>query len=347
MASTDPQSDRFRKDLGEIVDLHPETEKVNTRLAWTLSLSLLILAFIFFQIDYTDFKPSGMFDEPAQMMGDEGTNSPDPNANPSPARYCGDGNCNEGEDGITCPGDCGTNGAYGGDGDGDGDDEPPLEDTPPPFITSIPLPIPEIPETIESMCEFSEYDTCDGSCPDGEDCVPDEYIGCYCDILCSNMDPENCVEGWCVRGEKCRLNEDGDQCECVTVNCEDEDPEDCARASCPRDRPCIQTEDGSGCECGTLCDETCMTCDGDCEYDYVCALVDIFGEPNDPTICSVTEQDGDPQLPVLQKACRCIEHCESQFPPMCTGACPDGGMCMSMPGKDMDECKCVDPEIIV
>jgi len=38
-----------------------KTKSVRTQLAWILSLSLLILTFIFFQIDYTRFVPAGRF----------------------------------------------------------------------------------------------------------------------------------------------------------------------------------------------------------------------------------------------------------------------------------------------
>ena len=118
MASTDPQSDRFKKDLGEIVDLKPETKKVNTRLTWTLSLSLLILAFVFFQIDYTDFKPSGMFDEPIGLLTDQ-ESAGDAYRNPAygnPA--CGNGiievgeECDDGKQCETHRVDCTYNPSY-------------------------------------------------------------------------------------------------------------------------------------------------------------------------------------------------------------------------------------------
>jgi hypothetical protein len=38
-----------------------ERKRMHTRLRWILSLSLLILTFIFFQIDYTRFVPVGRF----------------------------------------------------------------------------------------------------------------------------------------------------------------------------------------------------------------------------------------------------------------------------------------------
>ena len=109
MASTDPQTEEFKKDWAEIVDIKPETKKVNTRLGWILSLSLLILTFTFFQIDYKDFQPRGMFKgAPSGMMygqedpstsviaGDVNGVSPSPNPSPNPP--CGNGLIDSGEE---------------------------------------------------------------------------------------------------------------------------------------------------------------------------------------------------------------------------------------------------------
>jgi len=67
MDSSDDSTRQFKKEWGDFFQLETDTKKVHSRLGWIIGLSLLILTFIFFHIDYTIFMPAGRFAGP-QMM---------------------------------------------------------------------------------------------------------------------------------------------------------------------------------------------------------------------------------------------------------------------------------------
>jgi len=66
--SEDPSTEQLKKGWGDYFELHADTRKVHSRLGWIISLSLLILTFIFFRIDYTDFAPKGMYTGPSTTI---------------------------------------------------------------------------------------------------------------------------------------------------------------------------------------------------------------------------------------------------------------------------------------
>jgi hypothetical protein len=68
MDSSDDSTRQFKKEWGDFFQLETDTKKVHSRLGWIIGLSLLILTFIFFRIDYTTFMPAGRFAGPQMMQ---------------------------------------------------------------------------------------------------------------------------------------------------------------------------------------------------------------------------------------------------------------------------------------
>lgn len=79
MDASDPRTEEFKKDWGDYIELHADTQKVHSRLGWIVGLSLLIITFIFFQIDYTDFKPVAKY-YAGMYIPDPDTSVPDPSS---------------------------------------------------------------------------------------------------------------------------------------------------------------------------------------------------------------------------------------------------------------------------
>ena len=205
----------------------------------------------------------------------------------------------------------------------------------------------EIPES-ESACAYT-YPDCNGVCgEDGTKCAKDEKSGsCICaplpglcsyctDISLEGLD-ENyaslaCTQGYCNKGEVCKIIYDGgipDKCICVQEDaaplCENQDTGACEAGLCTEGKKCQLVERGTGEQCACITPPDAPTC-ADC-----CTSLDAtsctLGLCENGMDCAVNEA-GD--------ACECAPApsygCGSEADTIddgdiCTGDCPYGQYC--------------------